>query len=637
MPNTDILSEEEEMKLFQEMVNLDPSLDLETTNIGSPEATAQPATTRRPSGNAFEIPNSVRDPVEPDDFAAFTATGLDLGTQKRVSFSDLLADTAEFPVELASYPEPNELTIPEQPYFGQAGYFGVLHNDEVYQTPATGNLDGLTDFFQSSAEDQDFWNKFLAGSSLSQFEVDQACQQVTDPPNDDWNILPVLDGNPAPEVSQLGLQPPPLPLHSKPNVGSNPGLLHPDLRPQAPAPVASMVPQLEPLFHSDSGSGPTAGEAAADEGYEGSASSALRRGRKRKAAPLDDSDDEAPPVADLDRRDAKVLECAAKMTYVQGAVQQIPPDQKLNSRTRAIAQVHVINRSYDPPIPSEDWSIYKYTRHCELEPGCFYSASEIHDYLYNHPLHILPSGVYDPQKGGLRIWIQRNPADSARRYPSTLSNRCRFQDCFATNRVVNQGHIRVCFDEQSGRVGNTNPFLHAAGYVHLNCLERLLDFPAICRDLPISPEHRKLPNEPRGRNRMMLCPDSLTHIAYAFIRDARNGALKDYPERGRPHQGSLTWLLLRQKVDEEAPKIMRQQAKRGEKGSHATVHLGDLEQEAKVRNKTRMAKYQERKKVAEPPQKKRKTRDESESESRSESEEEVTRLRKKKYSRRTRA
>lgn len=640
------------MKLWDETFaagELGSHFELEPGNVGSPEQNLQSATPQSPWEDASEFVNSLGDLGELEDFAAFTATSLDLSTQKQVSFSDLLADNAEFPNELTGYPAFDELTLPVQPYFGdssthQAGYFGMLHDNEAIQTPATGgnfpiDFDSFTDFLQGEkcAKQHDLRNESTNEVPSSQFKVGQGCHQWADSPSDFWSDLPALDELPSPDVSQYGFQPPPLPLHSKPSVGSNGRLQQKHFRHQAPAPVAMMLPRVSSVSQTEDSewmpSNSPVGEDCEDLAFK-----PPQRGQKRKAPviPLDHSDDEAPPVVGR-KRERRVQECATKMAYVHGVVQQIPPGQRLNPRTKAIHQFDA-SKIYDQfTNHAKAWSIFEYTAIGELEPGRFYTPSEIHSYLYQNPLHTLPSGVYDPKNGGLRIWIQRNPADSARRYPSSLSNRCRFKDCFATNRVINQGHTRVCFDEQTHLRLKNDPF-HAAGYVHLNCLERFLNFPAICRDLPISPENRNLLHEPRRRNRMMLAPDSAIHIAHVFIRACETGTLADYPEHGRPHRGTLVWQLMSHKVEEEDHVFRRQERKRGDaKASHVAVHLGDLELESKVRDKTRMARYQVNRKDEKKRVKKRKLDDESDSESGSESgsEKEVVRPKKRKYARRT--
>ncbi|KAL8720454.1 MAG: hypothetical protein Q9225_002679 [Loekoesia sp. 1 TL-2023] len=636
MSNIDIsLSEQKAMeKLEKSLVNgelrsqFSPEaayLDSSQQNHQSTTEKSTPKnTSKQDSGDScagLNFLKSFGDPAEVDDFAAFKATGLDLGTQEQISFSELLAGNAEWAGESSQYPALDALAAPTRPYYGdspesQAGFFGVLRDNEAVQTTTNDGifpeqLDSFSDFLQGQAvpEDQSFWNDLLNGPPLSEFDIDQACLQegLTFQASDSheiWNARPALDeltaaqasaSLPSIESSQHVVRPPPLPLHSKPNLGPNGRLQQEHFHPRGQAAVASQPQEATSIPQPDDIRGWTPTEQSVEQDPKELAITPQRMSGKRKVAPLplDDSSDEAFPISHLNKKQ-KIEECATKMAYVQGLVKHIEPGQTLNSRTTAI---HHFNPSevYDPvPNPPTLFSIFKYTLNGELEPGRLYTPSEIQDYLYSHPLHTLPSGVYDPKNGGLRLWIQRNPADSARRYPSPQSNRCRFTGCFATHNVINQGHIRVCFDEQTHLDLNTNPF-HAAAYVHLNCLERFLDFPAICHDLPILPENRNLPLEPRGKNRMLLSPESSIHVAFKFIRASEAGTLTDYPSGGRPHEGTLVWRLMRNKVEEESHIFKRQQlARGGVKASQVCVHLGDLELESRVRDKTRRAKYQVR-------------------------------------------
>lgn len=110
---------------------------------------------------------------------------------------------------------------------------------------------------------------------------------------------------------------------------------------------------------------------------------------------------------------------------------------------------------------------------------------------------------------------------------------------------------------------------------------------------------------------MLLAPESLTHIAFQFLRACERGTLRDYPANARPHEGTLTWRLMSNKVEEENHILKRQATVRGGvKASQVYVHLGDLEVESRVRDKTRRAKYQVRHGKRETEARKRKRGDE---------------------------
>ncbi|KAL8994041.1 MAG: hypothetical protein Q9169_005883 [Polycauliona sp. 2 TL-2023] len=301
------------------------------------------------------------------------------------------------------------------------------------------------------------------------------------------------------------------------------------------------------------------------------------KSRKRKAVGFDES-------AGQDM-------LAVKRQKVQAPRRTILTRKAISNRTANIRTFDA-SRVYDPlPYRPQNWSIFKYTRYGELEPKTLYTPSQIQYYLYRHHLQTLPDGSKALKKGRLRLWIQRNPADSKKRYPVNLqSNRCRFKDCFATNNVINQGHLRLCFDEfahLNSESLHTNPF-HCAGYVHLNCLERFLDFPQICHDLPVVLDSRDMPLEPEGRNSMSLAPHHLRgglkgramwDVASNFLYECDNEALIGYPKGARPHPGTFVWRLMLAKVgtpsqlgDTSRSRVIIE--------SHISVHLGDLEIEA---------------------------------------------------------
>ncbi|KAL8899352.1 MAG: hypothetical protein Q9207_006243 [Kuettlingeria erythrocarpa] len=612
----------------------------DTASVGSREGNLQISASRDPPWDFQAHSDPWGNIIE---FGAFTATVHNFSTQRSVPLPQFFAEDTEYPGESLAYPLPDQPGFLDQPHFDssrQIGHYGVFPSNEAIQTSV---LDGIFPTQLYSAEDKAIWSEQLAEYPQDQSDLDQAWEQAMASSDDNWNACPALHDLPSPEVEQFGLQPPPLPLHSKP------GRPLPASEPKAP--VANMVLPAISSPRSDSRSQFLPTESQMDDYRIDPALAPTQGSRKRKAPasnfedtagrktkaltiPLHESDDEAPALSVLDKKQ-RIQEASIKMAYVQGSFRQVQPGQRLNPRTKAIQQTEELNKKYDHVPPTRAWSTFKYSATGEVNMSDLLTPSDIQRYLYEHPLHNLPSGVHDKKNSGLRLWIQRNPADSARRYPSHQANRCRFTECLATNNVINQGHLRVCFDEQTHLQLNNNPFF-AAAYVHLNCLERFLDFPAICRDLNVSPENRNLPHEPRGRNRMMLSPDSSTHIAYSFIRKCEDGMLKGYPGGARPHEGTLVWQLMSNKVAEESHIFRRQEAKRGDaKASRVNVHLGDLELEAHNRDKTRRVKYQVDRKG--PATKKRKAKDGSESESESDSEEEVKTKPRRKYTRRSRA
>ena len=247
-----------------------------------------------------------------------------------------------------------------------------------------------------------------------------------------------------------------------------------------------------------------------------------------------------------------------------------------------------------PPRP---WDCFQYSYYGELDPAQLYTPEEIMKYLFNHPLH---SG-HSLKSSPLHILVQRNPARASHRYPTILSNRCRFHDC--PHPTINQGHLRVAFNESMVTTMDQDPYI-VAGYVHLWCLERFCNLPQIISQLNFSADKRKLQLEPRQRNAMRLAltqekNKSITfeeHVLDNFIQACQNGTLgPNYPrydQPNRPHEGTLTYQLSVEKLKQEPKSIARQRNKRirqaGYEGSTLTTHLGNLELEAHHRKRTRL-------------------------------------------------
>ena len=255
------------------------------------------------------------------------------------------------------------------------------------------------------------------------------------------------------------------------------------------------------------------------------------------------------------------------------------------------------------PLPKTpaSWASFSYTPEGELEAHKFYSVSKIRQYLTQHPLHQYrdtgDSNSADGSTPSLILWIQRNPADSARRYPYPSSNRCRFDKCFATHNCINQGQYRVAFDEQSWKEANHDP-QHNAGYVHLYCLEKYFDFPKLCRELDVRVEDRRLPHEPTSSNRMMMSTSHEVKVTAEFIQTCKysSGVPEGYPDhnlKDRPYEGTLTHRLALAKIEAQ-PYHLKLREDRRTGGSTVPGHLGNLELETQERDKTRLARNQRR-------------------------------------------
>ncbi|KAF1809540.1 hypothetical protein P152DRAFT_159901 [Eremomyces bilateralis CBS 781.70] len=221
-----------------------------------------------------------------------------------------------------------------------------------------------------------------------------------------------------------------------------------------------------------------------------------------------------------------------------------------------------------------------------LQKAC-YRRDQLREFLLDHP--IAPDSH-------LTLWIQLQPSDSAKRYPSSHSSQCRFAECpdrqIGSSRkrlsrgVIWQGRVKVAFDERwySQKIDG-DPFL-CAGFVHLYCMEQFLDFPEICRHLDVKADGREfLPKEPGGRFAAAL-PENVRIKAANFIQSCKDGTLvgiyPDYPKHGeyeagtrKPHVKTLTYALVNAKVNSQSRSMYRTKKSRGLEGSNELVHLGD--------------------------------------------------------------
>ena len=286
------------------------------------------------------------------------------------------------------------------------------------------------------------------------------------------------------------------------------------------------------------------------------------------------------------------------------AKEETNPKSNFKGRKAGIANYHAEDYYKSLQQPPRRWGPFKYTIHGELNPRQTYSVEEIKSYLFKHPLHQTPQG-YNPKKGGLILWIQRHPADSARRYPDKdHSSRCRFTQCFSHKNLIAQAAYRVAFDEQTCQRSNHNP-MHNAGYVHLYCLERFFNFPEICKNFDVRVEQRCLPKEPRGINRMKMSNSAEDELATKFIRSCEEDKVPaTYPPATGLDDyqffGSLVNLLTLKKIEKEPPKTRQQREERGERQSVVSMHQGDLVKESRNRLKSRALCHQTRRKCTPP-------------------------------------
>ena len=267
------------------------------------------------------------------------------------------------------------------------------------------------------------------------------------------------------------------------------------------------------------------------------------------------------------------------------------PDKQINPRTEKILAFKPEEHYTTLKRPPKPWDVFRYTDQGELQSNEYYSPEEIRRFLYENPQH---------RKKGLILWIQRKPADCGRRYPNYASQRCRFKDCAARHNLIGSGQYRVAFDQMSPKGKNYDPHYNA-GYVHLYCLEKFLDFPKICRDLVVRAEDRNLPEEPKQHNNMALSMKQEVDFANSFVAQCKEGEIPNryphYKMRNRPHDGTLCHALSTVKVNFEPQTAKKRRMQRGTKTA-IELHMGDLERETALSTRNAAVKKGKESKLA---------------------------------------
>ncbi|KAK5019282.1 hypothetical protein BJ546DRAFT_1075177 [Cryomyces antarcticus] len=259
----------------------------------------------------------------------------------------------------------------------------------------------------------------------------------------------------------------------------------------------------------------------------------------------------------------------------------------MNSRSGKIHE-------YDPemvykslPSSAEAWSgsnhSFEYNADGELLEQT-YSAEALNEFIHEHPIS---------EGFSLKLWIQKTPADSARRYLNYTSSKCRFADCPIPTKTIRQGHFRVALDERWHTHKETTDPFHVAGYVHLYCLERFTDFVEIVRRCDIEVDTRELADEPYGRFAAALTKCPSASAAQKFIQACRVNRLEqvcpNYPRHDsvrkgapKPYEFTLTFKLNSEKERARHWSSKKALLQRGEKDSRILQHLGDLEKFARA-------------------------------------------------------
>lgn len=219
---------------------------------------------------------------------------------------------------------------------------------------------------------------------------------------------------------------------------------------------------------------------------------------------------------------------------------------------------------------------FQYTTEGELIPGRSYTVDQIIEYLSKHPLHDnVGEQNHLDTRSGLKLWIQRAPADGKQRYPSEISDICRFKNCPISNRTITKGLIRVCLDEQTHPNFPKNPY-HNAGYVHLYCLEKSLDFPQLCKDFRVLPDTRQL-LEPTNMMAINKDHGSMEKIVEDFTQNSKPWAKFD-DTQVRPaawYEHSLNYQLVTEHLGRQSRSVQTVREKRD--GNSLDVHKGNLD------------------------------------------------------------
>ncbi|KAG9239224.1 hypothetical protein BJ875DRAFT_366185 [Amylocarpus encephaloides] len=230
---------------------------------------------------------------------------------------------------------------------------------------------------------------------------------------------------------------------------------------------------------------------------------------------------------------------------------------------------------------------FEYNREGELTPGKRFSTEELMAYLYQHYLHqfkTLPDGTAGFVSSGLALWVQNSPADSKSRYPVPgKSDKCRWDNCPVKDGTIHKGFFRVALDEKASWVNasDQDPFYNA-GYLHLFCLEKMLDLPRLMQTIPgiLRPDTRRFRE---GTRKMMVTRDhpEMEDIVNDFVQNAQTW--ESYP--GIVHNGlnnstswyqhSLGYQLTEYHLHHQAKRVGRVREQRG--GNNIGNHMGNCD------------------------------------------------------------
>jgi hypothetical protein len=248
-----------------------------------------------------------------------------------------------------------------------------------------------------------------------------------------------------------------------------------------------------------------------------------------------------------------------------------------NSRSSNIK--HFDSAQYYQPLASipPSWgegrchgeALFQYNHAGQLNPSSTFTPQQIIDFIVHHPLN-----TYHGKSSGLTIWIQVAPADSSKRSGDDKSDKCRFECCPDPQRTIRKGDFRIAFDEQYSQRINTDPF-HNAGYVHLYCIEKFIDFPSICQNYNVQPDTRRLAE---GKNKMAITRDhaSMQELCLHFIQTAQSW--DKFGNGIRPteyYEHTLCYKLTKEHLAKQPKHLQEVRERRG--GNSIDKHLNNLD------------------------------------------------------------
>jgi hypothetical protein len=256
----------------------------------------------------------------------------------------------------------------------------------------------------------------------------------------------------------------------------------------------------------------------------------------------------------------------------------LPASGPKNKRPLNIAKFDP-SKYYDPiPWVPTTWTssslgfTFRYTAQGELDPRTKLTPDELNEYLVYHPLHTIFSPQPDTKNSGLTLWIQNIPADAGNRYPTTNSSKCRFANCPVPNNTIRKGEFRIALDEWACSLVHEklDPY-HNAGYVHLFCLEKYFDFPALCKKYNVLGDNREFAE---GRNKMAIIRDypSMLDIVTKYIANSKSWE-GEKPEDWYEH--SLSLALTKEHLRRQP--IKRQGVREKRDGNSIDRHLNNLD------------------------------------------------------------